>query len=393
MNPADLPSSLASIQVSAAASVGSIRESKSRPKRPPTAAPAKRIKSLLPTPQTIAADLDHKDGPKGQVRTYIGDCREVLPLIPEVQSGKVDLVFADPPFNWNRAYDKWEDDMKEHDYLTFTYDWIDICVRALRPGGALWINIPDDWAAEIACFLKGRLDRKPSATMHLENWCIWHYRFGQNAVERFINSKVHVFYFVKEVGQGQPASQQTSKVRSNQSHSRTWHPEDVAELSDRAAIYGDARTLSKKDGMPPKLRVPLDVWYGTHFSRIQGNNAERRGYHDNQLPELYLARVIRSTSNPGDLVLDPFLGSGTTAVVARALNRNFIGTEFSEKNATSAMERINRGPERDVCAKPGTQSSALYSPRAGRNIGEMPPKRSRPRKKKGRSDIQSRPGL
>jgi DNA modification methylase len=272
--------------------------------------------------------------------------------------------------------------MHEDDYLTFTFDWIDLCVRALRPGGALWINIPDDWAAEIANYLKGRGAvmnvngapevRKPPARMHLENWCVWHYRFGQNAVERFINSKVHVFYFVKDSLTPRDKSLPTPRTIL-----RTWNPEDVAELSDRAAIYGDARTLSKKDGMPPKLRVPLDVWYGSHLSRIQGNNLERRDYHDNQLPEMYLARVIRSTSKPGDLVLDPFLGSGTTAVVARALGRNFIGTEFSQKNADSAMARVAAGPRRDVTAKPGTHSSAIYSPRAGRDIGEMPPTRNK----------------
>lgn len=345
-----------------------VRESKPRARsnRPPA----------LPEPIVVAPDPAHDKGPHGQARAYVGDCRELLPLIPEVQRSTVDLVFADPPFNWNRAYDEWDDQMNEADYLTFTFDWIDLCVKALRPGGAMWINIPDDWAAEIACYLKGRgmplpnkaggVDiRKPPAMMCLQNWCVWHYRFGQNAVERFINSKVHVFYFIK------PSTKRP----------HTWHPEDVAELSDRAAIYGDARTLSKKDGMPPKLRVPLDVWYGSHFSRIQGNNAERRGYHDNQLPEMYLSRVIRSTSNPGDTVLDPFLGSGTTAVVARALNRNFIGTEFSAKNAKSAMERVAAGPQRDVWAKPGSHTSAIYSPRAGRDIGEMPPKRNAKRKK------------
>ncbi len=301
----------------------------------------------------------------GSATIHIGDCREQLPKIAEVAAGSVDLVFADPPFNWKRGYDEWDDDMDEGEYLDFTYDWIDLCVKALRPGGALWINIPDDWAAEIACFLKGRLDRKPSAKMHLENWCIWHYRFGQNAVERFINSKVHVFYFVKDENASTPKS---SRVRTQ----RTWNPEDIAELSDRAAIYGDKRTLEKKDGMPPKLRVPLDVWYGSHFSRVQGNNLERRDYHDNQLPEMYLARVIRSTSAKGDIVMDPFTGSGTTGVVARALGRNFIGTEFSAENAARAMERIKRGPIRDVCAAPGTHHSAIYAPRAGREVGEMP---------------------
>lgn len=314
----------------------------------------------------------------GSATIHIGDCREQLPKIPEVAAGAVDLVFADPPFNWKRGYDKWDDDMDEAEYLDFTYDWIDLCVNALRPGGALWINIPDDWAAEIAYYLKGRgvarktesgVDvRKPPAVMHLENWCIWHYRFGQNAVERFINSKVHVFYFVKD--ESSPTTNNTKQSRTRTD--RTWNAADIAELSDRAAIYGDKRTLEKKDGMPPKLRVPLDVWYGSHFSRVQGNNLERRDYHDNQLPEMYLARVIRSTSKKGDIVMDPFTGSGTTGVVARWLDRNFIGTEFSAANATRAKERIERGPKRDIWAAPGTHHSAIYAPRAGREVGEMP---------------------
>jgi site-specific DNA-methyltransferase (adenine-specific) len=98
--------------------------------------------------------------------------------------------------------------------------------------------------------------------------------------------------------------------------------------------------------MPAKMRVPMDVWYGQYWGRIQGNNTERRHYHDNQLPEVYLERVVRACSNAGDLVLDPFLGSGTTGVMAHALGRNFIGCEFSAENAGHAVERIKAGPVR-----------------------------------------------
>jgi DNA modification methylase len=237
--------------------------------------------------------------------------------------------------------------MDERSYLGFTFDWLSLCVRALRPGGALWVNIPDDWAAEIVCFLKGRLDRRPPSPMHMENWCVWHYRFGQNTTERFINSKVHALYFVKEGGE------------------RTWNPDEVLELSDRASVYFDPRTLSKKDGMPAGKRVPMDVWYGPYWGRVQGNNKERRNYHDNQLPEAYLERVVRACSEKGDLVLDPFLGSGTTGVLAVALERRFIGCEFSPVNARNALERIARGPVRPVDRT--TPSSAIAPPRKTRS--------------------------
>jgi site-specific DNA-methyltransferase (adenine-specific) len=283
-----------------------------------------------------AFDFTEKQmGVEARCRVIVGDCRDTLRELPEAKSSKLDLVFADPPFNWNRAYDKWDDALAEDDYVAFTFDWLDLCISGLRPGGALWVNIPDDWAAEIVCYLKGRVKRADGrgvvSPMEMQNWCVWHYRFGQNATERFINSKVHALYFTKpETG----------------AQKRVWNPKAIAELSDRAAIYGDKRTLSKKDGMPAKMRVPMDVWYGQYWGRVQGNNTERRHYHDNQLPEVYLERVVRSCSNPGDLVLDPFLGSGTTGVMARALGREFIGCEFSAENAGHAVERIKAGPVR-----------------------------------------------
>lgn len=274
-------------------------------------------------------------------RVYVGDCRELLPRIPEVARGEVDLVFADPPFNWNRAYDRWHDKMPDAEYLRFTYDWLDLCVNSLKPTGSMWVNIPDDWAAEIVVHLKQR-------QMTMVNWCVWHYRFGQNTRVRFINSKVHALYFCKDADR------------------RTWNAEPVLEISDRAAIYGDTRTLSKKDGLPPGRRVPMDVWYGTFWGRVQGNNAERRHQHDNQLPEIYLDRVVRSSSNAGDLVLDPFLGSGTTGVMARAVGRRFIGTEFSLDNADRAFKRILEGPVRMLTD--GPQSTAIFRKRKALDV-------------------------
>lgn len=258
---------------------------------------------------------------------FVGDCRDVLPRLDVCARGQVDLVFADPPFNWNRAYDRWNDDLPRSDYLEFTYRWLDLCRQALRPGGAMWVNIPDDTAAEIVVHLKGSTADGQSG-MEMINWCIWHYRFGQNTRGRFISSKVHALYFVK------PADRERT---------RTWNAGDILEPSDRASTYSDPRTFNKRDGMPAGMRVPLDVWYGPYWGRIQGNNKERRHKHDNQLPEAYLERVILSTSNPGDLVLDPFLGSGTTGVVAHALGRRFIGIEYSEDLADSAAERIQMG--------------------------------------------------
>lgn len=283
-----------------------------------------------PVPTYAASDPD--------TRVYVGDCRATLRALAEVREQRLDLVFADPPFNWKRDYERddavehhralgggefqtWDDDLPDGEYLGFTREWLDVCWGGLRPGGAMWVNIPDTWAAEIVVHLKGKRDAQ------FANWCIWHYRFGQNKVGGFINSKVHALYFVKR-GPG-----------------RVWDPSRILEPSDRASTYFDPRTLSKKDGMPAGQRVPLDVWYGPYWGRIQGNNKERRAGHDNQLPEAYLERVLLCSSREGDLVLDPFLGSGTTGVMARHYGRRFIGCEFSAANAASAWERVTKiGP-------------------------------------------------
>ena len=251
---------------------------------------------------------------------YVGDCREVLPELP---GESVDLVFADPPFNWDFQYEGWYDKMPRTEYLQFTDQWLEDCVALLSPRGSLWVNIPDDTAAEIVVLLK----KKHNLTMM--NWCIWHFRFGQHKDTSFIVSKVHVLYFVRDP------------------ENRIWNPDAVLEPSDRATIYGDKRTLKSRR---PGMRVPFDVWYGPYMGRIQGNNKERRPGHSNQIPESYLRRVILSCSNEGDLVLDPFLGSGTTGTVARALGRESIGVEYSRKNAKSAFERIKQGPTRDLTA-------------------------------------------
>jgi site-specific DNA-methyltransferase (adenine-specific) len=256
----------------------------------------------------------HLDDPQTDV--YVGDCREMLAGLP---AGSVQLVFADPPFNWNVDYGAWDDSRPRQDYIQFTHEWLDGCIRVLSDDGSLWVNIPDDTAAEIVVHLKSR-------GLAMINWCIWHFRFGQNRVGNFIVSKVHALYFAK------------NKDR------RTWNPDEILEPSDRAVIYGDRRTFEKDEFVG--VRVPFDVWYGQHWGRVQGNNKERREKHQNQLPEVYLERVIKSTSNPGDLVLDPFLGSGTTGTVARALGRRFIGAEYNPTNAASAFERIQKGPIR-----------------------------------------------
>jgi site-specific DNA-methyltransferase (adenine-specific) len=280
----------------------------------------------------------HLDDPATDI--YVGDNREIL---PQLEEGSVDLIFADPPFNWDVNYGKWHDNMPRDAYLKFTYEWLDACLRVLAPHGSIWINIPDDTAAETVVHLKEK-------KLTMMNWCIWHFRFGQCRNTNFIVSKVHVLYFAKDVA------------------NRIWNPDHVLEPSDRATTYADVRTRRTQT---PGLRVPLDVWYGQYWGRIQGNNKERRANHENQIPEVYMQRVIRACSRKGDLVLDPFLGSGTTCTVARALGRRSIGIEYSKPIAKSAFARIQDGPVRRDNAFENAVIRAFFSSHEGESTEEV----------------------
>jgi site-specific DNA-methyltransferase (adenine-specific) len=256
-----------------------------------------------------------------------------LPPVPQEIRGKSRLIFVDPPYGFGRDYedggvgDSLISDREE--YRRFTDRLLSFCVATLAPGGALWLMLPPERVAYA--------DEQLSANLGWtrRNWIIWHYRFGQHRYTNFVPSHVHLLYYVRPGGDA------------------TWNGDQVLEPSVRL-LGGDKRTsTASRLGMRPFM----DVWYGRDLGRVQGNNDERwvkaHGAtvdHDNQVPETLLFRVIKACSNPGDLVVDPCVGSGTTGVCALAIGRNFHGYEINAKIAASAAKRIARGPARNPFA-------------------------------------------
>jgi len=259
--------------------------------------------------------VTRKKPPIGHIVT--GDAVEVLGGWP---AECVDLVFADPPFNIGYQYDAYRDRLPPKAYLDWTEAWIDACLRALKPTGTFWIAIGDEYAAEIRVMMRER------AT--LRNWVIWHYTFGQNCKKKFNRSHAHLFYFVKDP------------------EAFTFNADDpsVRVPSDRQLKYNDKRAN-------PKGKLPGDVWT---FSRVCGTFKERVGWHPCQMPLALLERIVLACSKPGDVVLDPFAGSGTTLVAAARHGRRWVGVELSEKYARRAAKRVAGAPacaETRVCAK------------------------------------------
>lgn len=248
-----------------------------------------------------------------------GDCLELLGRMPK---GSVDLAFADPPFNIGYEYDVYQDRRKRDDYLAWTDRWLDGVKRVLKPTGSLWVAIGDEYAAE----MKVALDR---LGLTMRNWIIWHYTFGVNCQKKFNRSHAHIFYYVVDP------------------KNFTFNPDGVRVPSARMTTYADRRAN-------PVGKLPDDTWVlrpqeaDEHFaadsdtwavSRVCGTFRERTG-HPCQMPEAVLERIIRVASDAGDLVLDPFAGSGTTLAVAKRLKRRFLGMELSEGYAENVRERL-----------------------------------------------------
>ena len=232
-----------------------------------------------------------------------GDCIEVL---GKVRKPFADLIFADPPFNIGYEYDKYNDKVERENYIVWTKDWMTVCKKVLKPHGSFYIAIGDEYAANVKVIAD-------ELGLLLRNWLIWHYTFGQQTKNKFARSHTHIFYFA-----------------SNEKNF-TFNDYAVRVPSDRQLIYSDKRAN-------PAGKMPDDVW--NEYPRVCGTFKERTGWHPCQMPESLLKRIIAVSSNPGDCILDPFTGSGTTPAAAYQLGRNYVGVEVSKEYVENARKRL-----------------------------------------------------
>jgi len=270
-------------------------------------------------------------------KLYNQDC---IAGMSEIPVGSIDLAFADPPFNIGYNYDVYADRLAADEYLAWSKQWGEALVRTLKPTGTFWLAIGDDFAAELKMIFQRELG------LSCRSWVIWYYTFGVNCTKKFSRSHTHLFHFVKN------------------SKNFTFNADDIRVPSARQLVYADSRANSK-GRLPDDTWIlrPQDatnsftpeesVWY---FPRVCGTFKERSGWHGCQMPEQLLGRIIKACSNPGETVLDPFGGSGTTLVVAKKLNRRFIGFELSKNYADQIKIRLK-------AAQPGAPLSGAEEPK------------------------------
>ncbi len=288
---------------------------------------------------------------------HTGDCIAGMSgMTPE----SVDLVFADPPFNIGYDYDEYDDRKAGEEYLAWSRNWMAEVWRVLKPTGTFWLAIGDEYAAELKLLAQRELG------FVCRSWVVWYYTFGVHCVRKFARSHAHLFHFVKDA------------------KDFTFNIDDphVRVPSARQLVYADARAnpkgrlpddtwILRPQDIPNAFEPGGDTWY---YARVAGTFKERRGFHGCQMPEQILGRIIRVSSNPGDLVLDPFTGSGTTLTVAKKLGRHWVGFELSKEYAQQSGERVRRaragdpldGPPNPLLSAPATPDAPPDRKRNGR---------------------------
>jgi DNA modification methylase len=229
---------------------------------------------------------------------FAGDC---VQLLPKVRTGVVDTVFADPPFNIGKEYGQnTRDDLPDNEYLDWCKTWVQECVRVLKPGGSLFIyNLPK-WNIPIGAYLG-------EVGMEFRHWISVEISACLPIPGRLHPSHYSLLYYSK----GKPKT--FRRIRTPIQKCRHCG----GEVKD----YGGHR-----DAMNPKGVTLKDVW--TDIPPVRHWKFKSRTRKANALSTKILDRVVEMSTLPGDLVLDPFGGSGTTFVVCEAKQRRWIGIEI-----------------------------------------------------------------
>lgn len=240
---------------------------------------------------------------------YSGDCLEVLPFIHDAT---VDTVFADPPFNLGKTYGAKVDDKRpQEEYLAWCEKWIAECARVLKPGGSLFLyNIPK-WNILLGAYLA-------KLGLTFRHWIAVSIKFGLPIPSRLYPCHYSLLYYCK--------GEKPKTFRSIRTPIKTCR-HCGGEIKD----YGGHR-----EAMNPKGVNLTDVWDDIPPVRHWKFKSKKR--KANQLSTKLLTRVVELSTHRGDVVLDPFGGSGTTFDVCERRERHWIGIELD--NCDVIVERL-----------------------------------------------------
>lgn len=267
--------------------------------------------AVKPLPDGFQLHFDHPNG-----KLYLGDA---IDWLKSLNDETIDLIFADPPYNINKA--EWDNFESQEAYINWSMLWIEQAARVLKPTGSLYVCGFSEILADI---------KHPAMKLFDScRWIIWHYKNKANLGTDWGHSHESIIHFRK-----------ATKVNLNiddvripyGAHTLKYPSHPQAETSQ----YGNGK---RKDVWTPhpKGAKPKDVIDIPTTCNGMGEKTP----HPTQKPEELIRKFVLASSNKGEIVLDPFSGSGTTLVVAEQLGRYWLGCDREMEYNTWAMNRID----------------------------------------------------
>ena len=259
------------------------------------------------------------------------DCKDALEKMP---SESVDLIYLDPPFFTNRQYEVlWGDsaDKRSFDdrwagginhFLAWLTPRVDQMHRVLKPSGSLYLHC--DWhaGADIKCYVLDKIFGRKGFV----NEIIWQYTWGYHIKTRWNRKHDNIWMYAKN----------PDAITFNWQN--VMDDRHISPATEKRLLYEGAMIKDHNKSWESAMKLPGDVWY---IPTLNIAAKERMGY-PTQKPEKLLERIIIASSNEGDIVLDPFVGGGTTVAVAERLNRKWIGIDNSAVAINLTEIRLNK---------------------------------------------------
>lgn len=227
-------------------------------------------------------------------------CGDALELFSEIESQSVDLIVADPPYNLGKNYENNHDLVGFDEYLTFSKKWLTQAKRVLKPTGTIYVFMGVRFISYMYDLLARDLD------LFFNSWIVWHYTQGIGKTRGFSPRHDDILMFTK-------------------STNFTFNLDDVRIPQKFYRARNNMRGAN-----------PGDVW---EFSHVHYCN-ENRQAHPTQKPEGLIERIVLASSRPGETVLDPFSGSGTTLRVCQQTSRKCIGFDVNPNYVKMAEQRL-----------------------------------------------------